>query len=137
MRMAAIAGGELIGARTHAAHLAQIIAVSIKDDHAMVAIAVGDVDAAYLTGDRVRVGIDRNGRREVQEGVTVAGLRGGAIGARAGASRKVGSIADELGSNLEQHNAAIVGVLLNHAISVAADPDVVLVIDIAAVNAVG
>ena len=136
MRMAAIAGGELIGAGTNAAHLAQIIAVRTKDDHTMVAIAVGDVDAAHLTGDRVRVGIDRDRRREVQEGMTVASLRWGAIGTGTGTAREVGSVADELGSDLEQHNAAVVGVLLNHAIAIAADPDVVLVIDITAVHAV-
>src|SRR5207253_159403 len=72
MGMAAIAGGKLIGPCTHAAHLAQIMAARIKDDHAVIAIAVGDVDASWqMRGHRVRIGINRDGRREVQQGLTV------------------------------------------------------------------
>ena len=46
MRMAAPAGGELTVTRAHRAHLAQILPVCVEHDHAMIAIAVGDVDLA-------------------------------------------------------------------------------------------
>src|SRR5437773_3541896 len=126
MRMAAIAGGELAGTRAHAAHLAQVCPVPVKDRHAVVAVAVRDVD--------IPVGrIHGDVRRQVQEGFTVAFRHD--VRASAAAGRIV--VAEKLGSNLEQQGAAIVRILLHNAIAaVTADPDVVFEIDEAAVNAI-
>src|SRR5438874_381437 len=66
MGMAAVAGGEAsavvrsavgIGAvHYYAAPVPEPLAVSVEDDHAVVAVPVRDVDAARLSGHRIRVG---------------------------------------------------------------------------------
>jgi hypothetical protein len=64
-------------------HLAQVIAVLVEDDHPVVTVAVRDVDLAVgrINGD---VG------RQIQEGVTIAGLRRCTKGAWAGAPGRSG-----------------------------------------------
>ena len=135
MGVAATTRRELAGAGAHAAHLAQEVPFSVEDDDAMVAVAVRDVDAPSLTGDGIRVGVDGDVRRKVQQRMTAARLAD--VGARPGPAREVGSVAQKLGSDLEQQRLAVVRVLLDDAIvAVAADPHIALVVDEAAVDAV-
>ena len=97
----------------------------------MIAVAVRDVHAAAFTGDRIRVGIDGDVRRPVQQ--RLAAAFEGRVSAASHCRRVV---AGKLSADLEQLGAAVVAPLLHDAIRIAADPDIVLVIDEAAVDAV-
>ena len=70
MRMAAITSEELTGTRTgtraHFAHLAQVVAVLVEDDYAVVAVAVRNVHATALPCSRIRVWIHRDVRRKAK-----------------------------------------------------------------------
>ena len=72
MRMAAAARCELARAGTDAAHLAKILPAPVKHRYAVIAVAVRDVHAAAFTGDRIRVRIDGDVRRTVQQGLAAA-----------------------------------------------------------------
>src|SRR5438270_8811853 len=130
MRMTAAAGGELPRAGAHAAHLAQVVSASVEHRHAVVAVAVGDIYAAALSGFRIRVGIDGDICRTMQECVAEA------FGGRVPSANAVRRVTKELGPDLKQQGAAVVAPLLDHTIPVAADPHIVFVIDEAAMGAV-
>ena len=114
------------------------------DDDAVVAVAVGNIDASPRAGDRIRQRIHGDVRRFVQQGVTgieVVGLA--ARAERIGVSRWLRAVTHSLGADLRHKGrtgALRVGghrvVFLNDAVAVSADPDVTLVIDIAAMRAV-
>src|SRR5262249_8055353 len=126
--MAAVTSRELAGPGAHAAHLAEELPGAVEDDHPVVPVAVGDVDAAPLTGDGVGVRIDGDVGGQIEECLTAPRLIG--VDARPRAAGEVGTIAQELGPDLQQHGLAVVGVLLHDAVvTVAADPEVALVVD--------
>src|SRR4051812_27584483 len=144
-RRAAATDGDLIVARADAAELAQIISPGVEHDHAMIAIPIGDIDAARLTRDRVGVRVDRNGCRQIEILMAeacpgdIASTRPSARNRRVGVRGHVSAgaaVALELLPDLQQHRAAIMRVFLDDAVAVAADPNVVLIIDITAMHAV-
>src|SRR5207244_11594534 len=98
---------------------------------AIVTVAVGDVDAAALTCDRVRTRIDPNVGRLIQQ--RVAHIRQG-ITARVAAGIRWRVVAHTFGADLQQLRLAVVRPFLYDAVAIAGDPDVVLVIDEAAMN---
>src|SRR5438067_1920328 len=107
------------------------LAVSVEHDHAVVAVSVRDVDAARLSGHRIRVGIDPHVRRLVQQGLAVVRR---SICARVATIVRWRVVAHATASDLQQQRAAVVRVLLHDAVSVTGDPDVVLVVDIDAMD---
>src|SRR5262249_10421404 len=128
VRMAAVAGGELARPRADAAHLAQVVAVAVEDDHAVVAVAVRDVHAAPPAGAGIGVGIAGVVRGRVRRRAAGAGRVD--VRAGPGPAGQIGPIAEELRADLQQHRLAVVRVLLDDAVvAVAADPEVPLVVD--------
>src|SRR2546423_372184 len=107
------------------------IVVVLEYDHAVVAVAVGHVHAAALMRHRIRIRIDPDIGRFVEQRVAHVRCRVAAAVA-AGIRRRV--VADVVDPDLIQPRRAIVRVFDLHAVAVAPDPDVVLVIDEAAVN---
>ena len=114
-----------------AAPLAQVRADRAEHHDAMVTVAIGDVDAAALSRDRVRSRIDPNVGRLVKQ--RVAHIRQG-VAARIAAGIRGRVVAHAFGADLQQLRRAVVRPLLHDAVAVAGDPDVVLVVDEAAVN---
>src|SRR5882762_2565888 len=127
--MAAASGRKLARAGTDAAHLAQVAAAPVEDHHAVVAVAVRDVHAAAFSRYGVRVWIHGNVRRTMQERAAEA------LGRRVPGANAVSRVTEELRPDLQQQ-VAVVAVLLDHTISIAADPDIVFVIDETAMGAV-
>ena len=119
VRMAAVAGPELPRAFARLTPLPQVAALLVEDGDAEVPVTVRDIDVAVGRIDRDVGGLVQQGAAAVQ--------------ARATAGRRRG-IADPLGADLQQQRLAVVRILLDDAVAVAGDPDVVLVIDEAAVE---
>ena len=107
------------------------VVVVLEYDHAVVAVAVGHVHAAALMRHRIRIRIDPDIGRLVDQRMAHVRERVAAAVA-AGIRRRV--VADVVDPDLIQPRRAVVRVFDLHAVAVAADPDVVLVIDEAAVN---
>src|SRR6185312_8626033 len=135
MRMATVPGGELAGTRPHPAHLPLISAVLVEHDHAVVAVAVRDID--FAVG-----GIHGDVSREAQIYRAGAGLPD-VSPTRSGASDEVARCAHRINSRVtfefraDRHQQmTVVRIFLHDAVAVASDPHVVLVIDEATMNAV-
>src|ERR1700682_4050716 len=118
VRMPAARGRELAGAGARRAPLAQVAAGLVEDDHPVIPVAVRDVDVAVRR-------IHRHVRRLVQQ--RLAGVRAGGF-----ATRPV-THAPHPDRHLPD---AAMRVLLDDSVFIAGDPDVVLEIDEAAVQAV-
>src|SRR5713101_3132478 len=110
----------------HAAPVPEPLAVAVEHDHAVVAVPVRDVDAASLSGHGVRVRIHPHVRWLVQESPAVVGC---GVASRVAAGIGRGVVADAAQADLQQQLASVVRVLLDDAVSIAGDPDVVLVVD--------
>ena len=125
--------------------LAQPRARRAEHDDTMIAVPVGDVDTAAFSRHRVRVRIDVHVGRLVQQRVAHVGERvaAGVAALTVDQDRRNGGrvervVAESPGPDLqERQGRAVVRILLHDAVAVAGDPDVVLVVDEAAVNAVG
>src|SRR5713101_7748074 len=124
---ATIVGGAIgVGAvDDHAAPVAQPASAAVEHDHAMVAVPVRDVDGTSLAGHGIGVGIHCDVGRLVEQCATVVQR----------SRRAAWPVADGMASDLQEQGAAVVGVFLDDAVSVAGDPDVVLVVDEAAMEA--
>ena len=141
MRMAAVARGKQAGRIGHVVHrprhaapLPQPGAGCAEHHDAVVAVSVRDVDATAFSRHRIPVRIDVHVGRLIEQRLALVGEW---VGPRVAAriSRRV--VAHTARPDLQQQPAAIMRILLHDAIAVAGDPDVVLVVDEAAVNAVG
>src|SRR5713101_5286706 len=112
--MSAVIRLELARPKAGVPPLPQEHAVPVEYHHAVVAVAICDIDVAVG-------GIHRHVRRLFKPGPTRV---------RAWiAAGPVGRVAETSGPDLEQHRPAVVRVLLHDSISIAGDPDVVLVVD--------
>ena len=107
------------------------VVVVLEYDHAVVSVAVGHVHAAALMRHRIRIRIDPDIGRLVDQRMAHVRERVAAAVA-AGIRRRV--VADVVDPDLIQPRRAVVRILYLDAVAVASDPDVVLVIDEAAVN---
>src|SRR5688572_23768337 len=120
MRMATAANPELTRLGAGASPLAEEHSGGVKDRDPVVAVAVSDVDVAV---GRIHSHI---GRLIQERGARVRTRRAACTGRR---------VADSLRADLQQE-IALARVLLDDAIAVAGDPDIVLIIDKATVDAV-
>src|SRR5262245_56625300 len=127
MRVATVTSGELTGTVAHAAPLAEVGSAAVEDHHAVVAVAVGNIDVTVG-------GIHGDVRGLVEESLALVCV---GVGPRVAASVVVcRPIAHSLSTDLQQSGAAVVAVLLHDAVPVAGNPNVVLVIDEASVDAI-
>src|SRR5262245_4747161 len=134
--MPAAGCGKLAGARARRAPLPQVLTLRIENDDAVIAVAVRDVDRSALLGSGIRIRINRNVRRVVQQCAAAVAARLAARRIwRLGARRW--TIARAFRPNLQEYLLAVVRPLLHDTIGVASKPDVVLVVGKAAVDAVG
>ena len=128
--------------------LPQVLAGLIEHHDAIVAVAVGEIDRAALSGHGVGGGIDVDVSDAVETGAALiqARFRARRIEAIGPpepglASRRFGcwvdTVTDALLTNLQQQTLAVVRPFLDDAVAVASNPDVVLVVDETPVDAVG
>ena len=69
MWMAAIGRGELTGTSTGGAPLAEELAVRVKDDDTVIAVAVGNVNGSRLVRLRIGIRIHRDIGGLIQQGL--------------------------------------------------------------------
>src|SRR6185295_19284762 len=100
--------------------LPQVATGGVEHDHAVIAIAVGDVDAAALAGDRIPLRVDVHVRGLVQQRVALVGGRVGP-GVAARVARRI--VADTARPYLQQQLRAVMLVFLHDAVAVTRDPD--------------
>ena len=159
MRMATAGGAESAG-RTglavgfHASDCAgltplAIILVSLPpirsriNDDAVVAVAIGDVDASRSTGDRIPCRIHGDVRGFAQKGVTAV-VRGTLVTSGVRVCSDPRAVALTLSSDLPDprrigplRGGGYRIVFLNDAVTVSADPNIALVVHIAAMRTIG
>src|SRR3984885_507750 len=119
MGMASANDSKETAIRPGVAPLAQELALGVEDDDAMVAIAVGAIDIAV-----VRIDCDVGGFVEKQRALVGAGL----------AAFFVRMVADAFAPDLQQQLLAVMRPFLHDPIGAAADPDVILLVDEAAMD---
>ena len=133
VRMPAAPLAELAGSVARRTPLPQVVAVAVKHDDTVVAVAVGNVDRPRFAGDRIGIRVDRKVRRRVQEGMALvepdltARRIGGVHDTRPSVRVRL-SVTDALAADLQQQLPAVVRPLLHDPILVAGQPDIVLVV---------
>jgi hypothetical protein len=99
----------------------------------VIAIAIGDINTAALPRDRIGIRVHPHVGRLVQQRLA---LIRGRIGARVTASGSWRVVAYTFRADLQQQSATV-RVFLHDAVAVAGDPDIVLIVDKATVDAIG
>src|SRR6516162_3654724 len=102
--------------------LTEVVAFAIKDHDAFVPITIGNVHVAVAGVDRDLRGFEERGVARIQA------LAGGTA---------VRAVHDPLGTDLQQHFAAIMRILLNDAVIVACSPKIAVLVNEATVCGLG